>query len=153
MSQKLLVSMLLLIVNINQYAWSNSLNMPAGVTAISRDVYQLHMTIFIICTVIALIVFGLMFYCIIKFRKTADRQAAHFHSSLKLEIIWSVIPLLILVAMAVPASKTLMAMHDTSKSELTIKITGSQWKWHYQYLQHDIDFLSQLTTPDAQIKN
>lgn len=127
-------------------------NMTQGVTEISGKVYDLHMLIFYICCAIALVVFGVMFYAIIHHRKSKGAVAADFHESTKVEIIWTVIPILILVAMAIPATKTLVAMEDTSESDLTIKITGSQWKWHYRYFEEDIEFFSLLSTNVEEIE-
>lgn len=126
--------------------------MTPGVTEISGKVYQLHMLIFYICVAIALVVFGAMFYAIFKHRKSKGAVAAHFHESTKVEIIWTIIPIIILVAMAIPATKTLVAMEDTSQSDLTIKITGSQWKWHYSYFEQDVEFFSLLATSQKQIQ-
>nr|WP_237487030.1 cytochrome c oxidase subunit II [Vibrio hippocampi] len=125
--------------------------MTRGVTAISQEVYDLHMLIFYICCAIALIVFGIMFYSIFRHRKSKGAVAANFHESTKVEVIWTVIPIIILVAMAIPATKTLVAMEDTSKSDLTIKITGSQWKWHYAYFGEEVEFFSLLATSQKQI--
>ncbi len=125
--------------------------MTPGVTEISGKVYQLHMLIFYICVAIALVVFGAMFYAIFKHRKSKGAVAAHFHESTKVEIIWTIIPIVILVAMAIPATKTLVAMEDTSQSDLTIKITGSQWKWHYSYFEQGVEFYSLLATSQKQI--
>ncbi|MDO8345532.1 MAG: cytochrome c oxidase subunit II [Cellvibrio sp.] len=128
-------------------------NMPRGVTDISHQVYDLHMIIFYICCAIAFIVFGLMFWSILYHRKSKGVQPEQFHGSLKVEIIWTAIPVLILVAMAVPASKTLIAMEDASEADLTVLVTGSQWKWHYKYLEHPIEFYSLLATPRDEINN
>lgn len=131
------------------------LNMPKGVTAISQEVYDLHMLIFYVCCVIAVLVFGALFYSIIKFRKSAGAKPAHFHESTTAEIVWTVIPMLILVVMAIPATKTLVKMSDTTSSDLTIKVTGHQWRWHYTYLNDDLSeqfgFFSSLATPQDQI--
>ena len=109
--------------------------MPAGVTTLSGEIHGLHMLIFWVCVVIAVFVFGWMIYSLVKFRKSQgavpDTKLLH---STKAEIIWTVIPVLILVAMAVPAAKTLIKIEDTRDSELTIKVTGYQWKWQYEYL-------------------
>jgi cytochrome c oxidase subunit 2 len=129
------------------------LNMTQGVTQVSQDVYELHMLIFYICCAIALVVFSAMFYAIIRHRKSKGAVAASFHESTKVEVIWTLIPFLILVGMAIPATKTLLAMEDTSKSDLTIKVTGSQWKWHYSYFGEDIEFFSLLSTSQQQIDN
>ncbi|WP_435594146.1 cytochrome c oxidase subunit II [Vibrio panuliri] len=135
----------------NSLAQESALNMTQGVTQISSEVYHLHMLIFYICCAIALVVFGAMFYSIYKHRKSKGAVAAHFHESTKVEIIWTVIPIIILIAMAIPATKTLVAMEDTSQSDLTVKITGSQWKWHYSYFEQDVEFFSLLATTQNQI--
>ena len=122
------------------------LNLTQGVTEISGKVYDLHMLIFYICCAIGVVVFGVMFYSIIRHRKSRGVKAAHFHESTKVEIIWTIIPIIILVLMAIPATKTLIAMEDTSQDDLTITVTGSQWKWHYCYFNHDVAFYSFLTT-------
>ncbi|WP_394246111.1 cytochrome c oxidase subunit II [Vibrio profundi] len=127
-------------------------NMTQGVTEVSGKVYDLHMLIFYICCAIALVVFGVMFYSIIHHRKSKGAVAAHFHESTKVEILWTIIPIIILVAMAIPATKTLIAMEDTSESDLTIQITGSQWKWHYSYFGEEVEFFSLLATSDKQIE-
>ncbi|MBD0786337.1 cytochrome c oxidase subunit II [Vibrio sp. Y2-5] len=134
------------------FSAERALNMTPGVTEISGKVYELHMLIFYICVAIALVVFGAMFYAIFKHRKSKGAVAAHFHESTKVEIIWTIIPIIILVAMAIPATKTLVAMEDTSQSDLTIKITGSQWKWHYSYFEQDVEFFSLLATSQKQIQ-
>lgn len=135
-------------------AASNSdYNMRKGVTDISQNVYQLHMTIFLICCVIGVIVFAVMFWALIHHRKSKGAIAAQFHESTKVEILWTAIPFIILVVMAIPATKTLIAMEDASKADLTIKVTGSQWKWHYEYMSHDVDFYSVLSTPREQMND
>ncbi len=152
-----LVSIMLLTLSDAAYAESK-FNLTQGVTEISGKVYQLHMLIFYICCGIAFVVFGVMFYAIFKHRKSKGAVAAKFHESTKVEIIWTVIPVLILIGMAIPATKTLIAMEDTSKSDLTIKITGSQWKWHYSYLSEktesgeEIEFFSLLSTSTQAIE-
>ena len=111
------------------------------------------MFIFWICAVIFVGVFGVMFYSLFKHRKSAGHQAEQFHENTVVEIVWTVIPFLILLFMAYPATKTILAMKDTSASELTIKVTGYQWKWNYDYLQDGFGYYSSLTTPLAQIEN
>ncbi|TMP39940.1 cytochrome c oxidase subunit II [Pseudoalteromonas rubra] len=138
---------------VSMFTFASDYNMRVGVTDISNQVYQLHMTIFWICCVIGLIVFSVMFWALIHHRRSKGAEPAQFHESTKVEILWTAIPFLILVAMAVPATKTLIAMEDTDKADLTIKVTGSQWKWHYEYLGHDVDFYSLMSTPRAQIDN
>jgi cytochrome c oxidase subunit 2 len=109
--------------------------------------------ILIICVVIFLLVFGVMFYSVFAHRKSRGHKAAQFHDNSTLEVIWTVIPFLILVGMAVPSTATLIDMSDTSKSDLTIKITGYQWKWKYDYPDQDVSFFSTLATPREQIEN
>ncbi|MBR9858838.1 MAG: cytochrome c oxidase subunit II [Gammaproteobacteria bacterium] len=128
------------------------LNMTEGVTDISQKVYGLHMTILIICAIIGLLVFGVMFWAIIHHRKSKGARAAQFHESTKVEILWTLIPFVILIAMAVPATRTLVAMEDASESDLTVQITGSQWKWHYRYFDEGVEFYSLLATLPQQIQ-
>lgn len=130
-----------------------ALNMPVGVTPISQDIYGLHMTIFWICVVIGVAVFGVMFYSIFMHRKSRGVKPATFHGSLRVEILWTVIPFIILVIMAIPATLVLMRMEDTSKADINIKVTGYQWKWQYQYLDEGISFFSNLSTPADQMQN
>jgi cytochrome c oxidase subunit 2 len=123
----------------------DALNMTPGVTELSGKIYHLHMLILWVCVVIAVIVFGAMIYSIVRFRKSrgavADTTLVH---SNKAELVWTVIPVLILVAMAVPAAKALIVIEDTRNSELTIKVTAYQWKWHYDYLDSGVNFFSTL---------
>ncbi|NVK23707.1 MAG: cytochrome c oxidase subunit II [Gammaproteobacteria bacterium] len=129
------------------------LNLTKGVTDVSADVYDLHMIIFYICCVIGAIVFGLMFWSIFHHRKSKGVTPANFHESTKVEILWTAIPFVILIGMAIPATKTLIAMEDTTDADLTVQVTGSQWKWHYKYFEHDLDFYSLLATPISEINN
>jgi len=129
------------------------LNMPEGVTFLSQKAYDLHMLIFWICVVIGVVVFGVMFYSIYHHRKDKGAVAAQFHESTVLEFVWTLIPLLILVGMAIPATRTLVAMEDHTDAELTIKATGYQWRWKYDYLDHDFSFFSTMSTPWEQINN
>jgi cytochrome c oxidase subunit 2 len=126
------------------YAAFGDLNMPVGVTPISREAYELHMLILIISVVIGIIVFAVMFISMLKHRKSLGHEPAQFHHSTKAEIIWTVIPCIILVAMAVPATNALINMENTSESDLTIKATGYQWKWKYEYLEDGVTFYSNL---------
>jgi cytochrome c oxidase subunit 2 len=126
-------------------AWSDfELNMPVGVTTTSRDVYELHMLILWICVVIGAGVYGAMIAAIVKFRKSNGAVAAKFTHNATIEVVWTVIPAAILVAMAVPAAETLIRMEDTRNSELTIKVTGYQWRWHYDYIDDGVGFYSTL---------
>jgi cytochrome c oxidase subunit 2 len=123
------------------------------VTPMAQQMFDLHSYIFWICVAIFILVFGVMFYSIFKHRKSVGHQAAQFHENTTVEIVWTVIPFLILLFMAWPATKTVLAMKDTSAPDLTIKITGYQWKWGYDYLQEGFGFYSNLATPLAQIEN
>jgi len=129
------------------------LNLTRGVTPISREVYDLHMLILGICVVIGVVVFGVMIYSIIRFRKSKGAEAAQFHESTSVEIIWTIIPFLILIGMAIPATGTLITMENTRKPDLTVKVTGYQWKWEYQYLGEKVSFFSNLGTPVDEIQN
>lgn len=137
----------------NAVAEDMRLNMTKGVTDISASVYDLHMIIFYICCVIGIVVFGIMFWSIIHHRKSKGAKPANFHESTKVEILWTAIPFVILIAMAFPATKTLIEMEDTSDADLTVQVTGSQWKWHYRYFEHELDYYSLLATPQAEIRN
>ncbi len=126
-------------------AWSAwDLNLHEGVTPYSRVAYDLHMLILWICVFIGTGVFGMMFWSILKFRKSKGAVAAHWHENTTVEVIWTTIPFLILVGLAVPATNALIMMEDVSESELTVKVTGYQWKWHYDYLDEGIAFFSTL---------
>lgn len=129
------------------------LNMPKGVTPISKDVYELHMIALAICACIGVGVFGVLIYAIIKHRKSNGAVAANFHESAKVEILWTLIPCIILIALAIPATRVLIRADDSSNADVTIKVIGYQWKWQYQYLDEGIDFFSNLSTPTAQIQN
>jgi len=126
---------------------SNGYNLPIGVTQLSRDIYTLHMEVFWVCVAIAVVVFGVMIYALVKFRHSqgavADTTLVH---STKVEIIWTIIPVVILVAMAIPAARVILFMEDTRNSELSIRVTGYQWKWQYQYMDagEGVNFFSTL---------
>lgn len=130
-----------------------ALNMTPGVTEISRSVFNLHMLVIWICVAIGIVVFGVMFYSIVMHRKSKGHQASQFHESTTVEILWTIVPFLILVAMAIPATKTLIAQESTGDSDVTIKVTGFQWKWKYDYIDNGISFYSVLNTPRGQIYN
>ncbi|SFB32306.1 cytochrome c oxidase subunit 2 [Collimonas sp. OK607] len=130
------------------------MNFQPPVTQIAQQIYDLHHLMLIICIVIFLAVFGVMFYSILKHRKSLGHKSASFHESTGVEIAWTVVPFLIVIGMALPATKTVVAMKDTSNADITIKVTGMQWKWGYDYLNGDgsgISFLSNLSTPHEQI--
>jgi len=134
-------------------AAQSRLNMTQGVTEVSNRVYDLHMTIFYICCVIGVIVFGLMFISMIRHRKSKNPTPSNFHENVKVEIAWTIVPLLILAGMAVPATTTLIAMEDTSDADVTVQVTGSQWKWHYKYFENEVEYFSRLATQQEQIDN
>ena len=123
----------------------SDLNMPRGVTPIAHEAYYLHMLILWICVAIAVVVFGAMFYSILMHRRSRGAEAASFHHSTKAEILWTVVPCVILLGMAVPATKGLVAIEDASEADMTIKVTGYQWKWHYEYLDGGVSFYSNLS--------
>ncbi len=132
------------------------LNLHKPVTEIAHQIYSLHTMMLVICLVIFIAVFGVMFYSIFKHRKSLGHKPATFHESTAVEIAWTVVPFLIVIGMALPATKTIIAMKDTSNADLTIKVTGMQWKWGYDYLKGEgegISFLSNLATPREQITN
>ena len=132
----------------------HQLNFQTPVTSIAADIYELHVWMIAICVAIFIAVFGVMFYSILKHRKSVGHKAANFHESTTVEIAWTVVPFVIVVLMALPATKTVVAMKDTSNADITIKATGMQWKWGYDYLKGEgegVAFLSALATPRDQI--
>jgi len=147
----------LLLVNITLPAFAGAdywqLNMYKGVTPVSKDIYDLHMVAMLICAIIGVVVFGVMIYSLIHHRKSKGHKPADFHENTKLEIVWAIIPFLILVGLAIPATNVFIRMEDNSDSDVTIKVVGHQWKWQYQYLDQGISFFSNLSTPFAQIEN
>jgi cytochrome c oxidase subunit 2 len=125
-------------------AEDSAYNLPEGVTPVSHEVYGLHMMVFWVCVWIGVVVFGAMIIALVKFRKSAGAKASQFHESTGLEIAWTIVPVIILVAMAIPAAKVLIRMADTSDPQMSIKITGYQWKWQYSYLQDGFSYFSML---------
>ena len=137
-------------------AAQNQVNMSPGVTEIGADIFELHMLIMWICVVIGVAVFAVMFYSIYAHRKSKGHQASQFHESTKVEVAWTVVPFLILIAMAVPATSTLLEVYDNDEAELDILITGYQWKWKYEYLVESgepVAFFSNLATSQEEIYN
>ena len=135
---------------------ASQVNMSPGGTDVGKEIYDLHMLILIICTVIGAGVFGVMFYSIIVHRKSKGFKASTFHESTKVEIAWTVIPFFILIAMAFPATSTLLRIYDTDNAEIDVLVTGFQWKWKYEYLNEDgenVTFFSNLRTPQSEIYN
>ena len=140
-------------------AWAQSadphrwqLNMGRGVTASSQNAYEAHMIVLIVCVVIGVIVFGAMGYAMFKFRRSKGAVAAQFSHNTPAEVIWTVIPVLILIAMAWPATAKLIAMYDTRDSEMTVKVTGYQWMWKYEYLGEGVAFTSRLDRESDRIR-
>ena len=131
----------------------DALNMREGVTQVSRDVFEIHMLIFYICVAIGAVVFSVMFYSLFRYTKKRNPNPSTFHESTKLEVAWTIIPFLVLIAMAVPASKTLTEIYDDEEGEINIQVVGYQWKWEYKYLEDDINFFSNLSTDQDEIYN
>ena len=146
---------------VSALAWGQAkYNLQEPQTEIARQMYDLHTIVLVICLVIFIGVFGMMFYSVIKHRKSVGHRAAQFHENTTVEIIWTVVPFFILIGMAWPATQSLLAMKDTSSPDMTIKVTGYQWKWGYEYLKGEgdlsgvadgVQFYSTLATPQAQI--
>ena len=128
-------------------------NLQDPQTIVAHEIYDLHLVIMGICTLIFIVVFGAMLWAIIKHRKAVGHRAEQFHENTTVEILWTVIPFLILAGMAYPSTKVLLAMRDTAGADMTIKATGYQWKWRYDYLEDDVSFYSSLATPRDQIQN
>jgi cytochrome c oxidase subunit 2 len=126
-------------------AWT--LNLRQGVTELSREIYGLHMLILWVCVAIAVAVFSVMIYSIATFRKSKGAVPATFDHGTTAEVIWTIIPVMILVAMAIPAARTLVKIEDASGSALTIKVTGYQWKWQYEYVDEGVSYFSTLAAP------
>src|SRR5688572_26649293 len=125
------------------------LNLPVGVTKIAQEQYFLHNAMMILCTVIFIAVFSVMFYSIWKHRKSVGHKAANFHESVVVEVIWTIVPFIIVIVMALPATKVLVAQKDTTNADLTIKTTGYQWKWGYDYLTGEGEGLAFISTLDS----
>jgi cytochrome c oxidase subunit 2 len=149
-----LLPALLIAALVSGAAWADrEWNLQPPVTPIAHEIFELHAIIFWICVVIFFVVFGAMGYSIYAHRKSKGHVAEQFHENTTVEIIWTVIPFIILVLMAWPATKTVLSMKDASAADLTVKITGSQWKWNYDYLNDGFGYFSELATPFAQIEN
>lgn len=135
---------------------ADEVNMPVGVSETSHTVYDLHMLILWVCVVIGVGVFGVILWSIIHHRKSAGYQPAAFHENTKLEIVWTLIPVLILIGMAWPATTTLIEMYDTGGEDMTVEVRGYQWRWQYKYLDDDLNsqfgFFSNLATPREEIE-
>lgn len=138
---------LMLFSSLSQAAYQ--LNLNPGVTSFSQGAYDIHTFVMWICVAIGAIVFGAMIYSIINHRKSKGAVAASFDDNTTIEIIWTVVPFIILIAMAIPATTVLLEMEDTSNSDMSVKVTGYQWKWHYDYIGEEISFFSNISTPEA----
>lgn len=121
------------------------LNLPEGVTSISRDIYGLHMLIFWVCVGIGILVFGAMIWSMIFHRKSKGAVASNFHESTKIELAWTIVPLIVLILMGIPATRVMIDLEKTDEADMTVKITGYQWKWQYEYLDNDVSFFSNLS--------
>lgn len=151
-----LCPVLMLVATLATGAEVNQVDMSPGVTEVSARIFELHTLILGICAVIGLGVFGVMFYSIIYHRKSKGAVPATFHESTTVEIVWTVVPFIILIGMAVPATSTLLAIYDNDEAEMDILITGYQWKWKYEYINEDgenVAFFSNLRTPQSEIYN
>lgn len=165
LSQLALGPVLLLLSLVTTRAWAEDaqawrhrfqINLTPGVTEVGAEVYWLHMFTFWICVAIAVIVFGVMFYTVFAHRKSRGAVAAHFHESTKLEIAWTVVPFVILIFLAIPATSTLIKIYDHKDADLDILVTGYQWKWKYEYIDpqgNNVAFFSALRTPQSEIYN
>ena len=127
----------------------NQLNLTTGVTKISQEQSWLHWYMLIICTVVFILVFGVMFYSILKHRKSVGHKPANFHESVTVEVVWTIIPFIIVILMALPATKVVVAMKDTTNADLTVKATGMQWKWGYNYIKGEGEGIGFVSTLDA----
>ncbi len=151
---KVVALSLLLLCSSATYAVDNwKMDMHRGVTPLSHDMFHIHTIMMWVCAILALLVYGALIYSIVKFRKSKGAVAAKFHENTTVEIIWTIIPCIILVVLAIPATKVLYRMDDTSNADVTIKIIGYQWKWQYQYLDEGISYFSNIATPEAQRHN
>ena len=143
------IAVLFLMLSVSAFA-AMDLNMPVGVSSMSKEIYGLHMYILWIVCIIGVVVYGGIIYTLIAYRKSKGHQPAKFSHNLVVELVWTIVPTLILIIIAIPATETLRKMYDTSDSDVDIMITGYQWKWHYKYLDEDISFFSNLSTPISQ---
>jgi len=143
-TKQLFAALTLMILGLSSAHADYTLNLMKGATGLSNDVYDLHMWALWVCVVIGIGVFGTMFYSIYYHRKSMGHKAEQFHESTTVEIIWTIIPTIILIAMAIPATKLMLEMDDIQDSDMTIKVTGWQWKWEYEYMDNGIHFFSTL---------
>ena len=137
--------------NVSAESATRQLNMPQGVTEVSQAAYDIHMIMMWICTVIGVAVFGFMFYVMYAHRKSRGAVAANFHENHVVELIWTIVPALILIVMAIPATTALLKVYDTENADIDIKVTGYQWKWQYEYIGEGVKFMSELRTSQDEI--
>ncbi|MCB1938061.1 MAG: cytochrome c oxidase subunit II, partial [Rhodocyclaceae bacterium] len=152
---RIAVSALPVLPAASAWAGESSVNLQTPVTQIASEIYNMHTLMLVICLVIFVAVFGVMFWSVFHHRKSKGAVAAHFHENTTVEILWTVVPVLILLGMAYPATKTVIAMKDTTNPDITIKATGYQWKWGYDYIKGEgegIKFVSNMSTPQDQIQ-
>ena len=143
-TKQLLACLVLMTLGLGTAHADYTLNLMRGVTQVSNEIYDLHMLVLWICVFIGIAVFGTMFYSIFHHRKSKGHKAAQFHENTTVEIIWTIIPTLILVAMAIPATKAVIDLDKVQDSDMTIKVTGKQWYWDYEYLDSGLHFESHL---------
>src|SRR4030081_2730085 len=122
------------------------------VTPISHEIYRLHWGILWVCVAIFVIVFGAMFWSIFKHRRSVGAKAAQFHENTTIEVIWTIVPFIILIGMAYPAPKTVLDMRDAANAHMSVKVTAYQWKWEYDYQQDGVRYFANLSTPRDQIE-
>ena len=137
--------------NVSAESATRQLNMPQGVTEVSQAAYDIHMIMMWICTVIGVAVFGFMFYVMYAHRKSRGAVAANFHENHVVELIWTIVPALILIVMAIPATTALLKVYDTENADIDIKVTGYQWKWQYEYIGEGVKYMSELRTSQDEI--
>jgi cytochrome c oxidase subunit 2 len=137
--------------NVSAESATRQLNMPQGVTEVSQAAYDIHMIMMWICTVIGIAVFGFMFYVMYAHRKSRGAVAANFHENHVVELIWTIVPALILIVMAIPATSALLKVYDTENADIDIKVTGYQWKWQYEYIGEGVKYMSELRTSQDEI--
>jgi len=151
-AKQLFAGLILMALGLGTVQADYTLNLMKGVTKVSNDIYDLHMLVLWICVFIGIGVFGIMFYSIYHHRKSKGHKAEQFHENTMVEIIWTIIPTLILISMAIPATKAMMELDDVQESEMSIKVTGHQWKWEYEYLDNGIHFFSSLDEASNKVR-
>jgi cytochrome c oxidase subunit 2 len=151
-AKQLFAGLILMALGLGTVQADYTLNLMKGVTKVSNDIYDLHMLVLWICVFIGIGVFGTMFYSIYHHRKSKGHKAEQFHENTMIEIAWTIIPTLILIGMAIPATKAMIELDDVQESEMSIKVTGHQWKWEYEYLDNGIHFFSSLDESSNKVR-